>query len=64
MVSFKEKGNSKEKKTKNMATKKEKKAKEPKAKKPKVDKTNPNWKLKPNLSVAVWEKVNFILPTE
>ena len=39
--------------------KKEKKAKEPKAKKPKIDKSNPNWRLKPNLSVQVYEKVKI-----
>ena len=39
--------------------KKEKKLKEPKAKKPKIDKSNPNWRLKPNLSVQVYEKVQI-----
>ena len=34
-----------------------KKVKEPAAKKPKIDKSNPNWKLKPNLSIKVYEKV-------
>ena len=29
----------------------------PKPKKVKVDKTNPNWRLKPNPAITVWEKV-------
>ena len=47
----------KENKTK-LKVKKDVKVKEPKAKKPKIDKSNPNWKLKPNLSINVYEKVN------
>ena len=49
--------NLKENKTK-LKVKKDVKVKEPKAKKPKIDKSNPNWKLKPNLSINVYEKVN------
>ncbi len=33
------------------------KAKEAKEKKAKVDRSNPNWKLKPNPAITIWEKV-------
>jgi hypothetical protein len=33
------------------------KAKEAKEKKVKVDRSNPNWKLKPNPAITIWEKV-------
>jgi hypothetical protein len=57
---------SKESKAKKPKTDKEPKAKkskaikEPKAKKVKVDKSNPNWRLKPNPTITVWEKVRNI----
>jgi hypothetical protein len=39
------------------AKKKETKVKEAKEKKAKVDRSNPNWKLKPNPAITIWEKV-------
>ena len=45
---------------KNKSMKETKKVKDQKksskAKKPKIDKTDPNWRLKPNLKITVWEK--------
>ncbi len=37
------------------------KAKEAKVKKAKVDRSNPNWKLKPNPAITIWEKVRHHL---
>lgn len=47
------------KENKEKRAKKEKKIKEPKAKKAKVDKSNPNWRLKPNLNISVYQKVGI-----
>ena len=45
--------NKKDKKKEKKVTK----AKETKDKKAKVDRSNPNWKLKPNQAITIWEKV-------
>ena len=53
----------KNKKDNKLKKSKMKPAKGPKPSKPKkikIDKTNPNWKLKPNLSIEVWEKVGRV----
>jgi hypothetical protein len=45
------------KKEEKKKAKKVTKAKEAKEKKVKVDRSNPNWKLKPNPAITIWEKV-------